>query len=143
MNTPYPPPAANHRSPARKLWPWALGGCLLALLLALVLLVGVIWLGLRGMDAASRTVVGQIPGVEQAFGTITDTRVDFGAMGTAEVGTVVLRITGSQGEGKLTIQTDPLTFTFRSAILTLPDGSTRVLDQAELERLRAAAALLP
>ncbi len=136
MSTPFPPPPAAPAKPARKIWPWALGGCLLLVLLVGAGVGGLAWFGLKQFGAQTATAVQSIPGVEEHFGTVSDAGMDLGAM-TANPGAMVFKITGAKGEGRLTIQMDPQTQQFRSATLTLPNGETREVDTAFLKTLEA------
>jgi len=136
MNVPFPPPPAAPIKPRRKIWPWALGGCLLVLLIGVVTVGALIYFGAKAIAAGSREVVAQVPAVQEHFGPLTGVGMDWGAM-TANPGTMVLKLTGAKGEGRLLIQTDPATMQFRSATLTLPNGEVHELDTAELRQLQA------
>ena len=134
MSTPFPPPPA---APAkqRKIWPWALGGCLVLLLGGLAI-GAVFWFGLKQFGAQTQSAVQALPGVEEHFGAVTDAGMDFGALGT-NPGAMVFKITGEKGEGRLVVQIDPATREFRSATLTLPNGETREIDTTLLRQLEA------
>lgn len=136
MSTPFPPPPAAPAKPQRKIWPWALGGCLLLVLLAVGAFVGLGYFGLKAMGSATANVVSQVPAVQEHFGAVTDAGMDFSAMG-ANPGAMVFKITGEKGEGLLKIQLDPATQEFQSATLTLPSGEIHELDAQTLEKLKS------
>lgn len=140
MNTPFPPPPAAPETPKRKLWPWFLGGCLLLLLLGGLAIVAAGYFGMKAMGSATKDAVAQVPAVQEHFGVISDAGMDFAGMmeaGQAGQSVMAFKITGEKGEGRLTIQLNPATQAFESATLTLPNGETRTLDTAALDKLKA------
>ena len=135
MSTPFPPPPAAPQK-QRKIWPWALGGCLLVVVLGIGAIVAAGYFGMKVMGSATKDIVASVPAVQEHFGTVTDAGMDFSAMG-ANPGQMVFKITGAKGEGLLKIQLDPATQQFQSATLTLPNGDVHELDQATLDKLQA------
>lgn len=135
MSTPFPPPPANDK-PKRKLWPWFLGGCLVLVLIGVAAFIGVGYLGAKWMGAAAKETLAGIPVVEENFGTVTDAGMDLMALGTTP-GSMVFKITGEKGEGRLSIQVNPATQEFESATLTLPNGEVHDIDASVLEKLKA------
>ena len=139
MNTPFPPPPPTSARPARRIWPWALG-CFSLLLLAGVLVVAVIWFGIRVLGQMSNQMVATIPGVQAQFGEITDVGIDWTAISAAAAAgrqAIVLDLSGAAGVGGLEIEIDPGSGVFRSARLTLPNGEVREFDTVMLARLQA------
>lgn len=139
MNTPFPPPPPTSARPARRIWPWALG-CFSLLLLAGVLVVAVIWFGIRVLGQMSNQMVATIPGVQAQFGEITDVGIDWTAISAAAAAgrqAIVLDLSGAAGVGGLEIEIDPGSGAFRSARLTLPNGEVREFDTVMLARLQA------
>jgi hypothetical protein len=135
MNTPFPPPPAAPEK-KRKLWPWFLGGCLVLVLIAVAAVAGLGYFGMKAMGAATKEVVANVPAVQEHFGAVTDAGMDFAAMG-ATPGSMVFKITGEKGEGRLSIQIDQATQQFQSATLTLPNGEVHELDATTLDQLKA------
>lgn len=135
MNTPFPPPPAAPQK-TRRIWPWALGGCLVLVLLAVVGFVALGWFGLKAMGSATKDVMATVPAVQEHFGAINDAGMDFGAIGT-NPGALTFNITGEKGTGTLVVQIDPQTRAFQSATLTLPNGETREIDTTVLRQLEA------
>lgn len=134
MNTPFPSPPAPAKT-ARKIWPWALGGCLVLVVLAVLAAGGLVWFGAKQIGAQTQSIVQTLPGVQEHFGTVSDAGMDVAAM-TQQPGAMVFTITGEKGTGTLRVQLDPQTAQFRSAILTLPNGETREIDPALLHPLQ-------
>lgn len=132
MNTPFPPPPPTRKK--RTLWPWFLGGCLLLLLIGGVLLVGLVWFGVKALGTQARDSIGSLPAVQENFGALTDASLDTGALAQ---GMMAFTLRGELGEGRLAIRLDPQTGAFDSATLTLPSGEVRQLDGAALRRLQA------
>ena len=140
MSTPFPPPPSAPAAPKRRIWPWALGGCLVLLLLAGGALVAIGWFGVKALGSATKDVLASVPAVSENFGALQDAGIDWGATsaaGAAGKHVMVLTLTGEKGKGVLEIQLDPATQAFRGATLTLPDGQVRELDTEALERLKA------
>jgi hypothetical protein len=133
MSTPFPPPPAAGK-PARKIWPWALGGCLLLVLLGVLAVGGIAWFGFKQLGTHTQAVVQGLPGVQEHFGTVSDAGMDLAAMGQ-QPGAMVFTITGDKGTGTLRVNLDPLSGEFRSATLTLPNGETREIDPNLLQPL--------
>ena len=140
MSTPFPPPSPSAAAPKRRIWPWALGGCLILLLLAGGALVAIGWFGVKALGSATKDVLAGVPAVSENFGPLQDAGFDWGAMGQATAKgehVMIYAITGEKGRGSLRIDLDPATQAFRSATLTLSDGQVRELGSATIERLKA------
>lgn len=135
MSTPFPPPPAAPQK-QRKIWPWALGGCLVLLLLGALAIGGFFWFGLKQFGGQAQASVQALPGVSENFGTVTDAGIDWAAMGT-NPNALVFNITGERGNGRLVVTLDPQSRQFQSATLTLPNGETREIDTALLRQLEA------
>lgn len=133
MSTPFPPPPAAP-PPQRKIWPWALGGCLLLLVVGALAVGGIAWFGFKQLGAQTQSVVQGLPGVEEHFGVVSDAGMDLAAMGQ-QPGSMVFTITGEKGKGTLRVLMDPQSGAFRSATLTLPNGETREIDPNLLRSL--------
>lgn len=138
MNTPFPPPPANDK-PKRTLWPWFLGGCLVLVLIAVAAVAGLGYFGMKAMGSAAKDMVASVPAVQEHFGAVTDAGMDFAAMG-ASPGSMVFKITGEKGEGRLDIRMNQATQEFESATLTLPNGEVHELDASALDQLKALQA---
>lgn len=136
MSTPFPSPPPAAAKPQRKIWPWALGGCLVLLLLGALAVGAMLWFGVKQIGGQVQQTVTAIPGVSENFGVISDAGMDLGAMGTTP-GAMVFNITGEKGTGTLVVQIDPQTRAFQSATLTLPSGEKREIDIALLRQLEA------
>ncbi len=126
-------------APKRSIWPWALGGCLLLVVLVVVGIVGVAWWAMGAIKDQATAVVTEHPLVTEHFGTVSDVSLNFEATGATQVGAneqaLVVDITGSNGTGQATVilrnnpSGEP---TFVRATLTLPNGDELELDPATL-----------
>lgn len=127
-------------APKRSIWPWALGGCLLLVVLVVGGFIAAIWFGLSAFKDQATAAISEHPVVVEHFGTVSDVSLDFAAMSTPQADpnnqAIVVNITGSNGTGQATVIMrnnpggDP---TFVSATLTLPNGETLELDPATMQ----------
>lgn len=127
-------------APKRSIWPWALGGCLLLVVLVVGGIIAAVWFGYSAFKDQATAAISEHPVVVEHFGTVSDVSLDFAAMGTPQADpnnqAIVVNITGSNGTGKATVIMrnnpggDP---SFVSATLTLPNGETLELDPATMQ----------
>jgi hypothetical protein len=126
-------------APKRPIWPWALGGCLLLIVLVIAGIIGLAWFGLNAFKDQATAAIAEHPVVVEHFGTVSDVSLDFTAMSTPQADpnnqAIVVNITGSNGTGQATVimrnnpSGEP---TFVSATLTLPNGEKLELDPATM-----------
>ena len=126
-------------APKRPIWPWALGGCLLLIVLVVAGILGLAWWGINAFKDQAAAVVTEHPVVVEHFGTVSDVSLNFEAMGTAQADpneqAIVVDITGTNGTGQAVVIMrnnpggEPA---FVRATLTLPNGDELELDPATL-----------